>query len=60
MQRAEPDWKVYVKRANGEVIEAFTWPHGKAAGIGHAMDCALKANHDPVLVWAEPVKETIQ
>lgn len=51
----QPTFKIFARKANGEVFECFTWTRDEASGIRRAWADAEKFGVAITEVWAETI-----
>lgn len=50
-----PVWRIFVRTAEGEEFQAFTWCRDEASGIARAWREGVEFGHDVAAVWAEAI-----
>jgi len=50
-----PTFRIFVRTAEGEEFQAFTWCRDEASGIARAWREGVEFGHDVAAVWAEAI-----
>ena len=51
----DPTFRIFVRTAEGDEFQAFTWCRDEASGIARAWREGAEFGHDVAAVWAEAV-----
>ena len=50
-----PTFRIFVRTAEGDEFQAFTWCRDEASGIARAWREGVEFGHDVAAVWAEAI-----